>query len=77
MDDALASFAGTLRRLRNERNLTQDVLAQRAAMDPAELRRIEAAKRDPGVRVVVRLARGLGVAPSDLFKELDSPDAPT
>jgi hypothetical protein len=28
-------------------------------MDPAEIRRLESARRDPGVRVVTRLARGL------------------
>jgi len=36
-------------------------------MDPAEIRRIESARRDPGVRVVVRLAHGLGVQASDLL----------
>ena len=47
--------------------MTQDALAEAASMDPAEIRRIESAHRDPGVRVVARLAQGLGVPPADLF----------
>lgn len=47
--------------------MTQDALAQAASMDPSEIRKIEAARRDPGVRVVARLARGLGVAAAELF----------
>lgn len=66
-DDPLIDFGNNLRRLREERGLSQDALAQRAGMDPAEIRRIESARRDPGVRVVSRLAHALGVQPSDLF----------
>jgi len=29
--------------------------------------RIERAERDPGVRTLAKIARGLGVAPHDLF----------
>lgn len=47
--------------------MTQDALAEAASMDAAEIRRIEGAHRDPGVRVLARLARGLGVPAGDLF----------
>lgn len=67
MEDALAVVAANLRRIREEKGLTQDALAAAAAMDPAEIRKIEAARRDPGVRVVARLASGLGVAAAELF----------
>lgn len=67
MDDPLPLVAANLRRLREQAGLTQDALAERASMDASELRRIEGARRDPGVRVVTRLARGLGVAVSELF----------
>lgn len=66
-DDPLIDFGNNLRRLREERGMSQDALAQRAGMDPAEIRRIESARRDPGVRVVTRLAGALGVTPSELF----------
>lgn len=67
MDDPLPAVAANVRRLREAASLSQDALAQRAGMDAAEIRRIEAAQRDPGVRVLTRLARGLGVAPTELL----------
>lgn len=67
MEDALAIVAANVRRLRQERSLTQDALAERASMDASELRRIESARREPGVRVLARLANGLGVHPGELF----------
>lgn len=68
MSDPLPKFAANVRRLRTEQGLTQDALAQGASMDPAEIRRIESGRRDPGVRVLSRVALGLGVKPSDLFE---------
>jgi len=65
--DPLPLVASNLRRLRQEHGLTQDALAQEASMDAAEIRRIESGQRDPGVRVITRLARGLGVPPAELF----------
>jgi transcriptional regulator with XRE-family HTH domain len=65
--DPLPKFAANVRRLRLEKGLTQDALAQGAAMDPAEVRRIESGRRDPGVRVLSRVAVGLGVEPAELL----------
>ncbi|HEX2072017.1 MAG TPA: helix-turn-helix transcriptional regulator [Thermoleophilaceae bacterium] len=67
MADPLPKFAANVRRLRAEKGLTQDALAQGASMDPAEVRRIESGRRDPGVRVLSRVAAGLGVKPADLL----------
>ncbi|HEX2161912.1 MAG TPA: helix-turn-helix transcriptional regulator [Thermoleophilaceae bacterium] len=67
MADPLLKFAANVRRLRTEKGLTQDALAQGASMDPAEVRRIESGRRDPGVRVLSRVAAGLGVKPADLL----------
>lgn len=44
-----------------------------AAMDPAEVRRIEASRRDPGVRVVAHLAAGLDTAPAELLAGIPTP----
>jgi transcriptional regulator with XRE-family HTH domain len=71
MEDALARVAMNLRQIRDEKGLTQEALAEAASMDPAEIRRIESAHRDPGVRVVARLAHGLGVPAGDLFAGID------
>lgn len=67
VDDPLLVFASNLRRLREEAGLSQGALAERAGMDTAEVGRIELGKRDPGVRVIARLARGLGVGPGELL----------
>jgi transcriptional regulator with XRE-family HTH domain len=65
--DPLLKFAANVRRLRAEKGLTQDALAQGASMDPAEIRRIESGRRDPGVRVLSRVAVGLDVKPAELL----------
>jgi transcriptional regulator with XRE-family HTH domain len=65
--DPLPKFAANVRRLRAEKGLTQDALAQGASMDPAEIRRIESGRRDPGVRVLTRVAAGLEVKPAELL----------
>lgn len=67
-DDPLPHFGANLRAAREKHGYSQETFAQRVGMDPAEIRRLESARRDPGVRVVTRLARGLGVAPADLLK---------
>jgi transcriptional regulator with XRE-family HTH domain len=65
--DPLPQFGANLRTAREQRGLSQEALAQRAGMDPAEIRRLEGARRDPGVRVVTRLARALRVPASELL----------
>jgi transcriptional regulator with XRE-family HTH domain len=67
-NDPLPHFGANLRAAREQHGLSQEALAQRVEMDPAEIRRLESARRDPGVRVVTRLARGLGIPPADLLK---------
>lgn len=66
-NDPLLQFGANLRTAREARGLSQEALAQRAGMDPAEIRRLESARRDPGVRVVTRLARALGIKAADLL----------
>jgi len=74
--DPLPNLAANLRRLRAEKDLTQDAVAAGAMMDPAEVRRLERGVRDPGVRVIVRLAKGLGVEPHVLLIGIADRPAP-
>jgi transcriptional regulator with XRE-family HTH domain len=53
---------------RKRRDLTQEELAFRAGMHPVEVGRAERGVRDLRVSSVVKLARGLGVAPLELFR---------
>jgi transcriptional regulator with XRE-family HTH domain len=57
--------------VRLDKGLTQDDLADGAFMDAAEVRRIESGRRDPGVRVTVRVAHGLGIPPEELYRGID------
>ncbi len=74
MCDPLPILAANLRRLREERGLSQEALALEADMDPAEVRRIEACKRDPGVRVLARLAQALGATSAELLVGIPAPE---
>lgn len=69
--DPLEEFSRNLRRLRNERGLTQERLAELSGLHLTDVGRIERAERDPGVRTVARLASGLGVPIVELFRDHD------
>lgn len=47
--------------------MTQEQVAHEAGLSLSDVGRIERAQRDPGVRVLVKLAKGLGVMPADLL----------
>jgi transcriptional regulator with XRE-family HTH domain len=66
--DPLLQFGSNLRAAREAQGLSQEALAQRAGMDPAEIRRLEAARRDPGIRVLTRISRALGSTPSEILR---------
>jgi len=65
--EPLDAFAANVRRLRHERELTQERLAEQADLHLTDIARIETRKRDPGVRIVAKIAHGLGVPTSDLL----------
>ncbi|MGN6372151.1 MAG: helix-turn-helix domain-containing protein [Solirubrobacteraceae bacterium] len=66
--EPLAVFAENLRRLRAEHGLTQECLADQAGLHLTTIARIETCRRDPKVSVVAKIANGLGVPASELFK---------
>ncbi len=61
-----------VRQLRLQKGLTQLDLARRAGVSQASLSDIETGKCNPTVRMLVKVARALGVAPSELLDD-DSP----
>jgi transcriptional regulator with XRE-family HTH domain len=65
--EPLETFAANVKRLRQERKLTQEALAERAGLNLTDIARIETLRRDPGVKVVAKIAHGLGVPTSKLF----------
>lgn len=67
-DPAISQVAANVRRLREERGMSQVELARRAAVDLRTITRVEAVAREPGVITLARIARGLGVAPAELWR---------
>src|ERR1700691_4897460 len=56
-----------IRTNRERLGITQEALAHRCGMHPVEVGRAERGIRDLRVSTVVKIARGLGVPPSDLL----------
>jgi transcriptional regulator with XRE-family HTH domain len=65
--DALEVFAQNLRLARQAAGITQEELALTAGLDMSNVSRYESGTREPGVRVVFRLAAALGVSPGQLL----------
>jgi transcriptional regulator with XRE-family HTH domain len=57
-----------VRRLRVERNLTQEQLAHDAEIDLTYLGGIERGRRNPSLAVLGRISRSLAVHPRDLLE---------
>lgn len=66
-DPDLVALGQTIRRLRKERELSQEDLAGRARLHVNYIGGIERGERNVGVKALFSLARGLGVQPGDLF----------
>ncbi|MFW3898895.1 helix-turn-helix domain-containing protein [Pseudomonas bharatica] len=65
----LLIFAANVRRLRLERNLSQEGLAELAGIHRTYVGMIERSEKNATIYNIERLARALGVAPSDLLIE--------
>ena len=63
-----------MRRLRLERKLSQESLAEKAGLNYKYIGRIELAKADPGADVLVRLARALSIPVGELFATITPDD---
>lgn len=71
MSDPLDVFAANLRRVRQERCLSQERLAHSADLHMSHVSKIERSECEPGVRTVSKLARALEVSASKLFDGID------
>ena len=68
--DIVERFAERLRNVREEKNITQVTLSEKAGIETTYLSDLENAEKEPCLRVLDMLATGLGVTMSELFKGL-------
>lgn len=61
-DETLTAFGRNVAKFRNEHGLSQDKLAEGANLDRTYLSGIERGVRNPGIKVVLKLARVLNVS---------------
>jgi len=62
-------FGAVLRRLREERGLTQEELAERAGVSATYVGFIERGDNVPTLTILLDLASALGISPSDLLRD--------
>lgn len=65
------TLAAELRRLRDERGLTQEALAFRANVTLSTLRRIERGQSNPTWTTLVRIANALAITPVELITAVE------
>lgn len=70
----LRLLGAQLRRLRLERELSQERLAELSGLNYKYIGRVELAKVNPGADALVRLARGLAVPVGELFETITPTD---
>ena len=71
-DDLLKVFGESLKNYRKERNISQEEFAFRAKLDRTYISGLECGKRNPTLKILVRLANALNMQPSELLFNLHS-----
>lgn len=70
--ERLVKFGRQIRRLRQDRDLSQEALADLAATHRNHLGAIERGTKAAGLGTIFKLADALGVAPAQLFSPFDA-----
>jgi transcriptional regulator with XRE-family HTH domain len=71
-DDLLVLFGDQLKNFRKERGISQEDLAFRAELDRTYISGLECGKRNPTLKILVKLAVSLNMKPSELLINLHS-----
>ena len=64
-------FGKLLRQARLKAGMTQEVLAGKTRLTREYISLLESGKRSPTIAVFIRLARAVGLAPSDLIQQIE------
>ena len=70
----LVAFGNSIRKLRAKKKLSQRVLAERSGLDNSYISGIERGVRNPSLKSLETLAKGLGCSISETCKDLDKLD---
>ncbi len=68
MQEVLEYFSWNVRRLRLDRGMTQEALAEVIGTELRTLQRVEAASTNPSLTMLINLAEALDVEPGALLK---------
>lgn len=66
---ALKAFGKRVRELRKSRGWTQEALAEAADLHENYVSRLETGEQEPGLFVILRLARAFGSTPGELLAD--------
>lgn len=69
-DPFLRALGWRIRQLREAKQWTQEILADRVALDRSYIAGIEAGLRNPSIKAVAKIARGLGLSLSELLQNV-------
>ena len=69
-DPLLRAMGSRVRQLREAKRWTQEALAERADLDRSYIAGIETGLRNPSVKAMSKVARGLGTSLSELFRDV-------
>lgn len=67
--DIRMAFGRKVRALRRERGLSQEMLSQMAGLDRSWVGRVELGKKSASLTTIYKLAKALGVQPTDLLED--------
>jgi len=70
-DPILRALGQSVAKYRQEKELSQGALAERACLNRTYLSDIERGVRNPGIKNVARLAKALGISTAELCKGVD------
>jgi transcriptional regulator with XRE-family HTH domain len=68
--DFLDDFGAAVRRLREQRSMTQGDLAERVGLGRTSMTNLEGGRQNPPLSILPDLANALGVTPSELLAEV-------
>ena len=70
-DPALAALGAAIRRVRQDRGVSQEELAHRSAIDRSYMSSIERGRQNAGILSVLRIAHALDMTATELMAEAE------